>query len=276
MPTLHSFHTELKERTANPFIVSFIFSWLVINWPIPIGLIWYSISDVRLDGYISFADMITQNLSIWKMVWQPLLSATIFTLLYPILRSMVMAFNLWIQAQSSNWHRQIATNGSISVEKYFDLRDKYYNSLKKFEEIARAESEYINKYDIEMERHVHARREATEAQHQINDWNTKSKLNYFNGEFDMIFQFDRKKQQKKATIENGKIFILGTDMENTQVFEIMSSAYNYGSGEFILVIRCLVSGFTTSFPCVLRNISSEGKTFKCYDKDNPLQELSKR
>ena len=80
-------HQELKDRLASPLFFSFLISWCIINWKIIIGLIFYKNSELKMDGYISYIDFITQNLKASHTLFYPLFAAILYTFIYPIVRN---------------------------------------------------------------------------------------------------------------------------------------------------------------------------------------------
>ncbi len=275
MPKLESFYAEVKERTSNPFIVSFIFSWLIINWRIPLGLIWYNIADLQLDGLMSYAQLVSENASLSKMMIYPLIGATTFTLIYPLLRSSVTAFQLFIQSKSSNWHRNITKAGKISVEKYFELRDMYSVSINNLQEVIEKESLYRAKYEEEMNRYVLLYKQTTDLQHRVNEVEVKSNLNYFNGDYWLKFYEEGEAKEKHASIQQGKIYVNTITGDSELMFEILNIAYSPQTTEFITVMR-KGRQETEVFPCVLRSTSREYHTFRNFEKNAPIIELVRR
>lgn len=91
MDTIKELWNELKERVTNPFYGSFVISWLLINYPIPITLIFYKQENLRPE-YTSFLDVITKNIDGWNMIYVPLLIAMLYTFAFPYFKSYVKVY----------------------------------------------------------------------------------------------------------------------------------------------------------------------------------------
>src|ERR1700748_661850 len=102
MDKITDFFKEFKSRLTNPLFASFILSWLIINWRVPVGIFGYKLDELKVDGYKSYADLISKNASTWNYLWYPLISAALYTLLSPLLRMIIIAFLSWIKKASDN------------------------------------------------------------------------------------------------------------------------------------------------------------------------------
>ncbi|BAU55258.1 hypothetical protein [Mucilaginibacter gotjawali] len=125
MEKISDFLKELRERLSSPLISSFLIAWLVANWRIVVGLVFYKIKDLNLDGYKSYFDLIEKNISLTNNLIWPLAIALFYTFIFPFLRNIIQAFGVWINKWGVDWTLKIQKDGSIGVEKYIQLRSKY-------------------------------------------------------------------------------------------------------------------------------------------------------
>src|SRR5207302_5085956 len=102
MEKISDFFKELKERISSPLFFSFIVSWLIWNWRIPVALLFYKPSDLIADGYKSYFDVIEKDLHTNYIFCYPLLSAIGYTLLYPLLRSCIEALNTFFRTRGTD------------------------------------------------------------------------------------------------------------------------------------------------------------------------------
>src|SRR5687768_4122481 len=58
MDTISDILEGLKKRFTNPFVLSFILSWSIYNWQIPVALLWYDNEQLKRSGYSSIYDLI--------------------------------------------------------------------------------------------------------------------------------------------------------------------------------------------------------------------------
>ncbi|HEY4195803.1 MAG TPA: hypothetical protein VGM63_09730, partial [Mucilaginibacter sp.] len=136
---------DLKDRLSSPLISSFIIAWLVTNWRIVVGLAFYKTSELKLDGYYSYNDLITKNLNLKNNLFWPLLISILYTFLFPFFRNVILAFGAWIKRWGGDWTLNISKKGFISVANYLRLRDQYNDLIKNLVEITNTESETKNR-----------------------------------------------------------------------------------------------------------------------------------
>lgn len=133
----------IKERVSNPLIFSFIFSWLIFNWRIPVALFWFDEKQISANGCSSIFEFIEDE---WKRngyFWTPFFLALAYTFGFPIFKNLVSAFQTWIEKWGEDWNLKISKNSKISLEKYLVLRESYLEKTQKLEEIITSESKYL-------------------------------------------------------------------------------------------------------------------------------------
>lgn len=144
MDNFSDFFKELRNRLSNPLIFSFIAAWLIVNWRITLGIILYTKKELASDGYSSYFDLIQKESDNYKLLTLPLLIAIGYTILFPLLKTAVKAFNAWIERWSDEWYYKIIQKGPASMEKYLQLQRDLHEQQNELSELIRNESKFKN------------------------------------------------------------------------------------------------------------------------------------
>ncbi len=147
MEKIQQFFRHIGERLSNPFLFSFLISWLIANYKVIIGLCFYSISDLKVDGYNSYLDLIEKSVTIWTGVVIPLLGASIYTFAFPYFRRWVKLIYITINQGEEKRTLEILKNGNISTNKYLRLRESYKQSQARLAEVIADESSFFKQRD---------------------------------------------------------------------------------------------------------------------------------
>jgi len=124
METLKNFWTELKDRLNNPFIGSYLIAWLIINYPIPITLIFYKKADLRPE-YTSYLDVINKNIDGLNMVYIPLVIAFGYTFVFPYFKNYVSIFLAKRSLEADQKISENAKGTRIPIERYVKVQTEY-------------------------------------------------------------------------------------------------------------------------------------------------------
>lgn len=188
MDKISDFLKELRERVSSPFFFSFLLSWLLINWRIPIALIFYKSEDLTKDGFKSYMDLITKQYGNGNMFWWPLFSALVYTFLYPLFKNAVILVNAWYQRWGTNFSLQISKKGKMPVEKYIKLRQSYVDRTELLEKILREENAFsVQKIELQNDNLLlMADKQKLEADLQtlqatVDNWSRSNQLKYLAG-----------------------------------------------------------------------------------------------
>jgi len=160
METIKDFFKELKDRSSNPLISSFIISWLFCNWPITIGLLFYKFENLKADGYTSYNDMIFKNHDIGNMVLYPLIIALSYTFIFPWVRASIKLFHAKIESKNETDILEASKSGAIPIKKYIEQRDLLVKSIEQLKEIFKSEEEIktqnisLNTENIDLQRRI--------------------------------------------------------------------------------------------------------------------------
>lgn len=140
MEKITDFFKEIQNRLTNPLISSFIIAWLITNWRIPIGLLAYSNSDLDDDGYTSYFDLISTESSWSHFLVIPLISAVSYTLIFPIIRTLIIAFLSFIRQWSENWNHKILKDLRVPMAAFLKEKAKYTILSEKLTEVYNQDS----------------------------------------------------------------------------------------------------------------------------------------
>ncbi len=139
MEKLNEVLTSLKERFSNPLIISFLISWLVINWEVPLAILFYN-SRGRNGIPQELIDYLSGYSSSYNLIAWPLAFAVGYTILSPIVRNFISAFYTWNTRWGNTWDLSISKGSKVPIGKYVSLRDNYKKRTEVLEEIITNES----------------------------------------------------------------------------------------------------------------------------------------
>lgn len=146
MERIQDFFKELGTRIKNPFYISFFISWLIANYKIFVGLFFYSIEELRFDGYSSYFEMIKGESSWSTSLYIPLIAAIGYTVLTPLIKWLVSWFYLWIgQKQELSESKLLGT--SILGRKYLRTQERLKEYEKKLTKTLDEEGEFLSARD---------------------------------------------------------------------------------------------------------------------------------
>lgn len=208
----------LKDRLSSPLISSFIIAWLVANWRIIIGLIFYKISDLERDCYKSYIDLIEKNTNLKTNLILPLAIALLYTFAFPFIKNVIIAFGAWIKRWGSKWRFEISKTEPISLSYYLELTEKnteLQNRLIKAIQAATKDELEISRLNLELINTAHESRLLKEQLDRYTQYNQPSTFhgkwrykiyNKTNDSEDTKYQFGDIIQinQKLTVFQNGE------------------------------------------------------------------------
>ena len=133
----------IKDRLSNPFVFSFICSWLVYNWRIPVALFWFDEKQISANGCSSIFEFIEDD---WKRngsIGWPLVFAFVYSFGIPYVKNFFRIVSARAQKWGENGEIKALDGGKIGVEKYLKLREEYKEAIKKLEDVDKEEKEYL-------------------------------------------------------------------------------------------------------------------------------------
>ncbi len=200
----------IKERVSNPLIFSFIFSWLIFNWRIPVALFWFDEKQISANGCSSIFEFIEDD---WKRngsIGWPLVFAIGYIIVIPFVKNGVRIVSAHAQKWGENEEIKALDGGKIGVEKYLKLKDDYKNATKKLEETIEDEKKYltlntdllneINDVKSHLNDTLVERNNLNDKIRRINDYS------FLNGSWKVTTKtIDNVKEEVEIYIENGTI-----------------------------------------------------------------------
>jgi len=141
---IQDFFKHVGERLRNPFIFSYLISWLISNYKIVIGLFFYTNYQLKADGYNSYFDLIDKTTNWQTCLIIPLIGALAYTFAFPYFKRLVVLLYTRINQGQEVKTLKILEEGSISTVKYLRLRDEYKQSQAKLEEVIQDESKFFS------------------------------------------------------------------------------------------------------------------------------------
>ncbi len=232
---------QFNERFSNPFIFSYVLSWIVLNWKIVVALLWYDSLQIKLSGANSIFDFIEINSDMERGVLYPLIGAFAYTFGMPILKNVVKAFNSWASKWGTSWSLSILKNGQISVNKYLKLRDEYQERTKVLSDVILKESEYLEKCSALETENLGIKDRNNELSRSIQNSdkiiNNFSNSRLLDGRWEMIFKNTEGKEIRKTIlIEQSRYFEITSYNIKQEIYYVKDFFYqeNYNSICFIL------------------------------------------
>lgn len=144
---VYDFMKEMRFRLSSPFFSSFIISWLVINWRIPVGLLFYSQDDLQTDGYDSYFDLIEKSFHWGASIVLPIVSASVYSFGYPWLRNKIMNANTYFNTKGIQKNLDISKDGKVPFTMLLDMAKKYKEAVLAIETNIENEAENKERYE---------------------------------------------------------------------------------------------------------------------------------
>lgn len=244
-------YKELKLRVSNPLISSFIISWLIINWRIPIALIFYKHDELSKDKLISYFDLIVKNFSAVNCIFIPILAALIYTFVFPLIKMLISAFYTYIQKISEDWNLRISKGGSIPINKYLDLRSEFIKQQAELKELIDTESEtkkLLDNANFDIKKITESN---TMYFNELNNWKKANDISKLNGEWEFTMHTNITNEKIKTTlfISNGD-FNFGNSINNpyeNKRIKIKWLYYSITNRWLYLVLDVITSNNSGSF-----------------------------
>lgn len=232
--------SNIKDRLANPFIFSFVVSWFIYNWRIPIALIWFDEKQISANGCSSIFEFIQDDWRNNGYFWWPLIWAFLYTFGFPLFKNLVSAFQTWTVKWGENWNLKISKNGNISIDKYLILRNDYVSKIEELQDIISKESQ-IKEYNKELfaEKADLDSKNFQLQQHILMLENSKrsvSNINFLNGSWKVttINHINNVKDEIEIYIEKGTIYSVNNKVR-TPICQIIDFYYDVDSNRIIFL-----------------------------------------
>lgn len=205
---------ELNERLSSPFFFSFIISWCVFNWKIIIGIFFYDLPELYCDGYNSYINLIYNNLHISTSICWPAISAILYTFGYPLIRNGIYVFNTYIDQKAENYSIKARKDGSVSINKYLQLRQIYKDRTAYLESIIQDESVHTKKINELQDQLLSLRDEKRSSDEELMRWKETNDSSIIDGEWEV-------KSEASLTDENSS-YTLHISFTHVQLISSLS------------------------------------------------------
>lgn len=143
MEAITDFFKELKARFSNPLFGSFIISWLIVNWQVPLGILGYKQNELKADGYSSYISLIKTNASWACYFWVPFGLAALYTIAIPIIKMLISALQSYFKKRSDNWNTKILKEYYVPMSKFVKQKELYNTLAQQLQTICSDESKTI-------------------------------------------------------------------------------------------------------------------------------------
>jgi hypothetical protein len=236
MDKIHDFLKELRTRFSSPFFSSFIIAWLIINWRVPVALLFYKTTEwIAVEGstYIGY---IEKSVTFRTGVLWPLIGAFGYTIIAPVLKNLIRTLNAYLDSRGTDWSLRVARAGKISVEKYMELRDDYKEKVQALLEVYEDESKYRDQNRELQNRVEELRKELGAKTTDMDQLKSQSEINRYNGHWQLTY-LDENQLQKIDTIYINSGDIRKTDRGGQLLFKITRIGYTSGSAELTLTVE---------------------------------------
>lgn len=146
MDKLNSYYDQVKERLRSPLIFSFIISWLVINWRIPVYLLWFDEATLLKHGYSNHIVYIESVLGTWQCWVGPLICAVMYTIGYPQVKNLIGWYQAWVSKVGEKKRLEISDGAVVSFSRYDAKVKKLIQREKELAEMMQKEGETIQEF----------------------------------------------------------------------------------------------------------------------------------
>ncbi len=140
METLKEFFKNVNYRLSSPFIFSFVVSWLICNWQIPIAIFFYNNELLKTEGSLHYIALVTKYLNWFHALLFPFVAALFYTFAYPYINKWIKDYQTTVEVKAEESEIEIRKGSSIPMDKYLTLRDSVVKKEKKLDEIIKQES----------------------------------------------------------------------------------------------------------------------------------------
>lgn len=135
MDEVKDFFKELKERASSPLIASFLVSWIIINWDIIIAVFFSNNGSVISGRYVFIYNTVKDHYTIWEMGILPLICASVYVGVYPLIKRATKAYSAWQSALSEQEVLKITKDKAVSLDSYLKMVEAQKESRNRLTEL---------------------------------------------------------------------------------------------------------------------------------------------
>ncbi len=218
MEKVTDFIKEMKLRLASPFFSSFLITWIIINWKVPIGLFFYDQKELEADGYKSYFDLITESYTDWYFVWYPVFCALGYSFLFPLLRNAIQVVNTLINSKGTDLSIWAAKGSKVPIEKYLELKGIYEARSKILENVLEKETEYLKDYESTRTEVLELRNKQNELVNERNKYLAGFDVAKLAGDWIGTYEEEGTTKKKIVSIRNNQMVFRNQDKsESTKI-----------------------------------------------------------
>jgi hypothetical protein len=228
MDELKNFFADIRARLNSPLVGSYVLSWVVFNWRIPIVLFFYKQNELYLDKYRSFQDVIYKNTNFISNLILPLCVALAYTFLFPYVKAAIKLHQAKILTKNQDNIYDITYNAKTYSTKIDELNDAHRLEMQHFDLVknelqsktmeSHNRGEDIVRYRSDIEQLTEKAKEMDEL--LLKDKNANS-INSFNGKWKVTGITN---EAEVWAISNGRIFI--ADQHVFTIEHVVSDFHN--------------------------------------------------
>jgi hypothetical protein len=228
METIKDFLKEFKDRLTSPLFGSFIFAWIIINWRVPIALLFYKQNEMLLDRHRSFIGMIEDYYHVGKFFLFPLIVALFYTFGYPWVRNWIKEYLAQLNRDSDAKILKISKDGWVSVSKHMELQTKYEDNIKKVTDFFEQQDSYSQNLLNLTEENALQKQEISKLKGQMSSSSPNaSSSNFHNfvatGKWSFLFSTNSEFYgERKVSFDQSNIYIQ-TDVHGDKLSHILPS-----------------------------------------------------
>lgn len=112
--------TEFKDRITSPFFGSFVISWSVFNWRVPVVLFFYK-NEELIKSNTTYIDVIQRYTGFWVSLVFPIVSAFIYTFGYPIFKRWINTYTAQQTLKTDEKLLKLSETAPMSQAKFIEM-----------------------------------------------------------------------------------------------------------------------------------------------------------
>jgi len=136
--------TEFKDRITSPFFGSFVISWLIWNWQIPVVLLFYKLEDL-VEAKTTYIDFILRHQSFWFMIFFPAAFAFSYTFGYPHFKRWINTYTAKQTLKTEEALLRLGETAPVSQDKFLGMHAELKKNKNALAALLIEESAYMNR-----------------------------------------------------------------------------------------------------------------------------------
>lgn len=143
-----SLFNSVKDRLSSAFLFNFIFSWCVVNWEIFLALFFVDDKELPCSNLICYIKHFHSDRA--SLIWWPLLSAIIISILLPLINAYIDFFKSWVKKiRNKEITERIDAKTAVPPAQFISVKNEYEKIQKNYED-SMIEFESIQKSEKEL------------------------------------------------------------------------------------------------------------------------------